>query len=678
MMIHADFLSNWWTRGLCRVMGGIPIRSTPKATRNAIETARQALINGELVCIFPEGGITRSGQLQAFKPGMLEIQRGTGAPIIPVYLDELWGSIFSFRGGRFFWKWPRVWPRNVSIWFGKPIPDPESVFEVRQAVQELGADAIAGRSQRTVALPRAMIRNCRKSLFRWKIADSTGAIRSGGQTLMRTIALRRLLVRHFLAPDEKYVGILLPPSVASAVTNAALSMAGRVTANLNYTASVSVLNASLKSAGIRRVITSRRVMEKLKLDLDAEFVYLEDMADLVTRGDILAAAIAAYAVPAPLLDRLLGLHKIRGDDELTVIFTSGSTGVPKAVMLTHHNIATNVQAVEQVIHPRGIDIILGIVPFFHSLGFMVTLWGPLFLDVRVVYHFTPLDARQVGDLCQKYKATILLATPTFLRNYLKRCEPEELQSLEIVVAGAEKMPLPLFDTFEKKFGCRPVEGYGTTELSPLVSVNVPPARSMQQEADCKEGSVGRPIPGVAVRIANPETLEPLSPGEDGMLLVRGANVMKGYLGDPEATAKVIRDGWYTTGDIAHVDVDGFIYITGRLSRFSKIGGEMVPHGKIEEAIHEILGDSQSGELRAIITSVPDERKGERIVVIHTELDMPPHEICKRLQCYGLPNLWIPGTDSFLRVEAIPVLGSGKIDLKTAADLAKAHFNNGSA
>ncbi len=673
MLIAGSLLTNWWTRGLAKIMGCIPIRNTPKAARTAIETARDALHNGELVCIFPEGGITRSGQLQAFKPGVLEIQRGTGVPIVPVFLDELWGSIFSFRGGRFFWKWPSAWPRNVSIWFGKPIFDPPDIFTVRQAVQDLGADAVSGRKQRAIALPRAMIRNCRKSLFRWKVADSAGFEFTGGQLLMRTIILRRLLLRHVLNADDKIVGILLPPSVGGCVVNTALSMAGRVTANLNYSASVSVLNASIRAAGIRRVLTSRQVMEKLKLELDAEFVYLEDLRDFVTRGDKLAGALGAYAAPAPILDRILGLHKIRGDDLLTIIFTSGSTGVPKAVMLTHHNIGTNVQAIEQVVHPRVNDVILGIVPFFHSLGFMVTLWGPMLLDIRVAYHYTPLDAKQIGQLARARKATILLATPTFLRGYLKRCEPDELKSLEVVVAGAEKLPTALCDAFAEKFGVRPIEGYGTTELSPLVSVNVPPSRSQSAEADCKEGSVGRPVPSVSVMVVDPETFEPLPVDTPGMLLAKGPNLMKGYLNQPQETAKVMHDGWYITGDIAKLDAEGFIFITGRLSRFSKIGGEMVPHLRIEEALHEFLGETDEGGIRSVVTAVPDERKGERIVVVHTKLDITPEETCKRLQAAGLPNLWIPNIDSFLEVEAIPILGSGKVDLKGLADLAKKHF-----
>jgi acyl-[acyl-carrier-protein]-phospholipid O-acyltransferase/long-chain-fatty-acid--[acyl-carrier-protein] ligase len=270
-------------------------------------------------------------------------------------------------------------------------------------------------------------------------------------------------------------------------------------------------------------------------------------------------------------------------------------------------------------------------------------------------------------------ATLLLATPTFLRTYLRRCDPEELSSLEVVVAGAEKLPIPLCDAFEKKFGIRPVEGYGTTELSPLVSVNVPPSRSKSATIDMKEGSVGRPVPSVSAMIVHPETREAMPLDTPGMLLIKGPNVMKGYLGQPEETAKVMHNGWYITGDIAFIDTDGFIHITGRLSRFAKIGGEMVPLIRIEEAIQKTLGLDES-QLCIVVTSVPDEKKGERIIVVHTPLTMSPKEICEQLSKIGVPNLWIPSADSFLEVETIPILGSGKTDLKAVSDLAKSHFN----
>jgi acyl-[acyl-carrier-protein]-phospholipid O-acyltransferase/long-chain-fatty-acid--[acyl-carrier-protein] ligase len=682
MLIDSDFITSWRAHGFAKMMGAIPIKPSPKSTRRAIDEAREALKAGDLVCIFPEGGISRSGQLQRFKPGVLEIQRGTGAPIIPVFLDELWGSIFSFRGGKFFWKWPTAHPKRVSIWFGKPIEEPRDIHQVRQAVQDLGADAVAGRKQRTSALPRAMIRNCRKAMFRSKLSDSTGLALTGGKLLAATLVMRRLLLRHVLTPEDKYVGILLPPSVGGVITNAALSMTGRVTSNLNYTATPEVLNACLQRANIRRILTSRKAManpvfKKFKDTLDAEIVYLEDLREKALRGDKLYGIMSAFLTPAFVLDRVLGLHRICGDDEATVVFTSGSTGTPKGVVLTHHNIATNVEAIEQVVHPRPSDSVLGIVPFFHSLGFTITLWGPLLLDIRAAYHAGhPTDTQIVAKLARTRGASILLATPTFLRFYLRRCEPEELSSLEVIVAGAEKLPISLCDAFEKKFGIRPVEGYGTTELSPLVSVNVPASRARSNAIECKEGSVGRPVPSVSAKIVDPETYEDLPLGTPGMLLVKGPNVMKGYLGQPEETAKVIRDGWYVTGDIALIDTDGFIHITGRVSRFSKIGGEMVPHIRIEEAIQKILGVEDSMTLSVVVTSVPDEKKGERLVVVHTPLSMTPKQVCEELGKIGVPNLWIPDANSFMEVETIPVLGSGKTDLKAVSDMAKTHFCGG--
>jgi acyl-[acyl-carrier-protein]-phospholipid O-acyltransferase/long-chain-fatty-acid--[acyl-carrier-protein] ligase len=361
---------------------------------------------------------------------------------------------------------------------------------------------------------------------------------------------------------------------------------------------------------------------------------------------------------------------MRGGDELTVIFTSGSTGDPKGVVLTNHNIGSNVEAIDHVIHLRSDDTLLGILPFFHSFGFMVTLWTVLGLDVRCVYHFTPLDAKQIGKLCGKWGVTILLATPTFLRTYVRRCESEAFAKLEVVVAGAEKLPAVLCDDFEAKFKVRPVEGYGATELSPLVSVNVPPTRSQSGDEGLKEGTVGRPVPGVTAKIVDPDTGETLPPDTPGMLLVKGPNVMKGYLGDAAKTAEVIRDGWYVTGDIATIDRQGFIQITGRLSRFSKIGGEMVPHLMIEEAVQAFVQKPDDEEIKAVVTAVPDEKRGERIVVVHTTLDHSPQEVCDHLATLGMPNLWLPSPDSFLEVEKIPVLGTGKLDLKALSELAR--------
>ena len=675
LIVSRGIIENVWLRGIARIMGVIPIFGAPKAVQSAIDTARDALNNGELVCIFPEGRISPSGQLQPFKPGVLAILKGADAAVVPVYLDELWGSIFSFRGGRLFWKWPELSPRRVSIWFGEPIEEPKNVYEVRNAVQTLGAEAVTGRKQRAMVLPRLMIRKCRKAMFRWKIADSSDQSLTGGQILMRSLILRRLLLREVLAPvrEEKYVGVLLPPSNGAVLVNAALTLAGRVACNLNYTVSAEVMNKCIAKAGIKHVLTSKRVMDKLGMKINAEIILLEDFKARVTKADKLLGASMAYAMPAAALDRMLGLHRMSGDDELTVIFTSGSTGDPKGVMLTHHNVGSNVEAIDQAVHLRHDDTVLGIVPFFHSLGFTVTLWTILGLDVRCAYHFSPLEAQQVGKLAKKWDATVLLATPTFLRNYLRRCDPEDFNRLEVVVAGAEKLPIPLCEAFEEKFGVRPVEGYGTTELSPLVSVNIPPSRSQSNEVDAKEGTVGRPVAGVAAKIVDPESFADLPVESAGMLLVKGPNVMKGYLNEPDKTAEAIRDGWYVTGDIAKIDKHGFIEITGRLSRFSKIGGEMVPHLIIEEAIQKFVQGANQDELLIVVTSVPDEAKGERLIVVHKSMPKTPREICDHLKSTGLPNLWIPGADSFMEVDEIPVLGTGKLDLKRLADVAKARF-----
>jgi len=673
MLVYAGNFQSRIMTGLANMFGAILMEMKPKAIVRALATAREALNNGELVCIFPEGAITRSGQLQAFRPGMMKVLEGTGAPVIPVYLDGLWGSIFSFDRGKFFWKWPRRWPYPISIHFGEAITEPENVHHVRGVVQNLGANAVRERLSRTAELIPAFIRTCRDRCCRLKISDSTGTELTGGQLLTRTLVLRRLLRRHVLAPDEQYVGLLLPPSAGGIVANMALALDRRVSANLNYTVSSEVLNECLRLAGIKHVLTSKKFMEKMGFQLEADLVYLEDFKDRVTLGDKVSSALAAYLMPAGMLERSLQAQENHGDDVLTVIFTSGSTGTPKGVLLTHANIASQVDAIEQVVRLNSRDVLIGVLPFFHSFGYTVTLWAVMNVDIQGAYHFNPLDARQVGKLCKERRGTIFLATPTFLRTYLRRCEKDELASLDVVVAGAEKLPASLADAFEEKFGVRPVEGYGATELSPLVSVNVPPSRSAGIVVDAKEGTVGQPVPGVSPKVVDLDTGRELGPNQSGMLLISGPNVMKGYLKRPDLTAEAMRDGWYITGDIAQIDEDGFIQITGRESRFSKIGGEMVPHILIEETLSRLIGSEE--ELKAAVTSVPDPKRGERLVVLHTPLDKTPEELCKGLAQEGLPNLFIPSPDSFHQVAELPVLGSGKLDLKAIQKIAGARFHD---
>lgn len=669
MLAYADYTHGFFLGWLGRVFGVIPIKATagPKSILKALKTARTAIQNGELVCIFPEGQLTRSGQMQPFQRGVMRIIQGTDAPVIPTYLDELWGSIFSYRGGRFFWKWPVRWPYPVSIHFGTPIYSPNDVHEVQRAVENLGADAMSTRKERQMIPPRQFLRNCRTSLFRAKIADSTGAQLTGGKLLAGSLAMKRVLQQHLGTSDERMIGILLPPSVGAAVTNAAITLAGRVAVNLNYTLSNETVDYCVKQCAVRHVLTSRKFLEKRPFDLDAEFVFLEDLREQIGGFQRLNAALAAYLLPAFCLESLLGLRRAAPDDLLTVIFTSGSTGEPKGVMLSHHNIGSNIDAVADVLDVKPTDVLLGVLPFFHSFGYTVTLWLPLCLKPKAVYHFNPLEGRQVGKLCAKHGTTVMIATPTFLRSYLKRCEKEQLRKLDLVVVGAEKMPLPLAEAFQQKFGVMPTEGYGTTELSPAAALNIPDHRLGDGEVQLgtKLGTIGKPLPGTSAKIVDPDTGEDLGMDQDGLLMIKGPNVMLGYLNKSDETAEVVQDGWYNTGDIARIDEDGFITITGRASRFSKIGGEMVPHIKVEEELVRIVRNESADEteVTVVVTAVPDERKGERLVVLHKRLAKPVPEILAELSDAGMPNLWIPAADSFVEVDQIPLLGTGKLDLK---------------
>ena len=670
MIAHAKYISAPLIRSLAKRAGVIAIVPGSKSLVHGVRQAREALQNGELVGIFPEGGMTRTGQMRGFQPGFLKIARGLDVPVIPVYIDGVWGSIFSYSGGRYFWKWPRLRRLQVTLYIGEPLRHVQRPWEAQLAVSLLAAKAVALRQEIAHIPPRQFLRTARSLFWRRKLADTTGVELTGGKLLISVLALRRFFRRRLLADDETHVGILLPSSVAGVVANAAVAVDRRISVNLNYTLSEELINYCIKTAGIRHVLTSRRVLERFPFHLDAEVIYLEDLRSQITRADKLVAALQALLLPAWILERILGLHKIQPDDVLTVIFTSGSTGKPKGVMLTHLNIGSNVAAFNQILHLRRSDVLCGILPFFHSFGYTTTLWTALQLKPTVVYHFSPLEPRPIGQLCKKYGATILVATPTFLRNYIRRCEPEEFAHLEVVITGAEKLPPEVADAFEKKFGVRPWEGYGTTELSPVVSSNIPPSRVREPWfVSAKQGTVGRPIPGVAVKIVDLETGEDLGTGVPGMLCVKGPNVMKGYLHQPEQTAKVIQHGWYITGDIALIDDDNFLSITGRLSRFSKIAGEMVPHLAIEEALGKIEGRGDEEAITLAVTGVPDPRKGERLVVLYTELRHTPEELVRRLLENGLPPLWVPEPDNFYRVEKIPVLGTGKLDIKALHDLA---------
>ena len=433
--------------------------------------------------------------------------------------------------------------------------------------------------------------------------------------------------------------------------------------NLNYTLSAEALRSCIEQCNIRTVITSKAFLEQIKLDVPVETIFLEDVAKSIGIGSKLVAALAAMLLPLVLLEKFLGSKRRAAMDDLaTVIFSSGSTGTPKGVMLSHYNVVSNIQQIGQAFALDRNDRILGILPFFHSFGFTGTLWLPALLGSGAVYHPNPVDGRGIGELVGEHRATFLLATPTFLQIYIRACTPEQFGSVEFVLAGAEKLPERLAAAFEDRFGLRPMEGYGTTETSPVVTINTRDFRSAGfRQVGAKRGSIGHPLPGMVARIVDPDTGARVALGQAGLLLVKGPNVMQGYLDQPEKTAEVLHDGWYTTGDIAAMDEDGFLAITDRLSRFSKIGGEMVPHIKVEENLHEL---AELTEQTFAVTGVPDEKKGERLVVLYQNLDASAVEsVAEKLGASDLPNIWKPRRDQFFEVDALPYLGTGKLDLK---------------
>ena len=499
------------------------------------------------------------------------------------------------------------------------------------------------------------LRTARRRFFSFAMADSSGKELTYGQALAASLILARIIRRR--CPDEQMVGMMLPATVGGVLANIATLMAGKVPVNLNFTAGRESIALAIEQCRIKTVLTSRVFLAKAKVDQPAGAVFLEDVMKEITPLMRTAMWAAAFVLPRAILERLFVAHDRNRDSLATVIFSSGSTGTPKGVMLSHRNVLTNVEGIAQIYHVTDDDRLMGVLPLFHSFGFTGTIWLPLVMGFGVVYHPNPLDAGTIGELVQKHRATMMISTPSFCLGYTRKCTPEQFASLRYAVVGAEKLREPIARAFKEKYGLELLEGYGCTEMSPAVAINAPDSPGTGQR-NSKPGTVGRPLPGVLARSVDRETGNPLPPGGEGLLLLKGDNVMLGYLNAPEKTREVLRDGWYVTGDIATIDEDGFIRLTDRLSRFSKIAGEMVPHLKIEETITRVLGDTP-----CVVTAIPDESKGERLVAFHTSKSMSPEALWSQLCESSLPKLWIPKRENLYYVDAIPLLGTGKVDLK---------------
>src|SRR6266480_2899751 len=650
---------------LLRVLGCIPINI--RHSHSAIRVAAEKIAEGEIVCLFPEGQLERTGVLLRLQRGYELIARHANAQVVPVWLDQLWGSIFSFQGGRFFTKFPKRIPYPVTIAFGKPHnAEAADIATMREELLKLGEFCFSRRPSLDRHLAEECVRGLKRRVFETAVIDGTDHTQlSRAKLLGAAAALSRYLRKEF--SDER-IAIVLPASKASMLANLAVVLADKVPVDLNFTMGRAANESCCKRANLRVAISATQFIERVKDFPFPERVLKLDEFMPRSKRQIILWWTLSILLPARLIVRLLKIPK-GGHAEATLLFTSGSTGEPKGVVLSHRNIIGNVSQFCELLDLKKGDGILASLPFFHSFGSTVTLWYPLIEGVPIVTYPNPLDAAKNAALIEKYKLTLLLATPTFLRVYLRKAEPDQLRSLRLVITGAEKLPLDLAKCFEERFQQRVFEGYGLTETSPVVSTNLPEPQATtpgeQVQPSSRLGSVGRMAPGIAAEIREPETDRKLSLHETGMVWFRGVNIFEGYLNEPERTAEVLHDGWLKTGDIGRFDEDGFLYIEGRLSRFSKIGGEMVPHEVVEQKIIDLLDLSGKDERTIAIVGVQDQAKGEALVLI-SAVDVDLAQLRKKLREGGVPNLWIP--KHVQRVEAIPVLASGKLDLKKCKEL----------
>ncbi len=668
-VIDESFYRNRWLHPFLKIAGCIPI--SPKRAKEGTRRAVEQIRAGEIVCLFPEGQLSRRGILLGLRRGYELIARQAEAPVVPVWLDQLWGSIFSFQGGRFFTKWPRSFPYPVVVAFGHALAAREAeIASVREELLKLGEACYSERAILRQHLGRVALRGLKRHRFRSAIIDGVDHSRiSRGKLLGVALALSRHLRTHC---PERRIGIVLPPGKGGVIANVATVLAGKVPVNLNFTAGRVAIESAKAQAGLKTIITARAVAKRLtEFPWTPNVIHLDEVLPAM-KPAILSWWFLGLCLPARALASLLGLPKTGDREEAILLFTSGSAGAPKGVALSHRNILGNVSQFAVLLDLQRDDLLLGSLPFFHSFGCTVTLWFPVLEGPRLVTYPSPLDAAKNAELIERYAATVMFATPTFLRGYLRKVEPAQLRSLRLIITGAEKLPNELANAFAARFDRQVYEGYGLTETSPVISVNlpnpIPAAAGDSVQPSARLGSTGKMAPGIAAEIRDPESGQKLSLHETGMLWVRGPNIFDGYLNDPVRSAEVLEDGWFKTGDLGRFDEDGFLFIEGRLSRFSKIAGEMVPHELIEQKIIAALGLDGAAERVIAVVGVPDEAKGEALILL-SSVEIDAQKLRASLREADVPNLWVPRT--ICRVESIPALASGKLDLGRCKELAAA-------
>ncbi|MDR2981099.1 MAG: AMP-binding protein [Puniceicoccales bacterium] len=679
MMAWAAYENSPIMSRITRMFRAILVSST--RAKDAIRLATEKLQEGKAVGIFPEGQLSRdSSSMAAFQGGCELIARKAGVPVVPVYIDGMRGSFFGYSRGKPFQKWPRWGRPSVTILYGKPI-FPTKTKTVRDHVAELGAIAYARRAEFRGHIGHAMACGLARFARKEILVDRSGPTRApfSGALLL---ALARWCSRDWKKTvPENRVGIVLPPGVGAFVANIACVMAGKSPVNLNFTLGRAQVEACIAKTDLKTFVTAGIFREKLG-EKFPDFPW-DSMERIIDIAEVLKGAPKwrlalllgmIHVLPGRLLCRLWGVPDKGGDAEAAVLCTSGSSGLPKGVPLTHANILGNCcQFSETGIVPENASL-LGNLPIFHSFGFTVSLWFALSNGIRVVTTPSPIEVARNISAIREEKVSILIGTPTFFRSYMKKASREDMASVQVVVAGAEKTPANFAEEWESRFDSRYFEGYGATETTPVVGVNLFDVVDKDAFGGVfvrgRLGSIGRMLPGMAARFTSPIDSEPTPSLEGGVLWLKGVNVFPGYINDPERTKEALtEDGWYCTGDLARLDNDGFLFIEGRQARFSKIGGEMVPHGTVEDAIRRVLGlhFGDDMEQRIAIASREDDAKGESLVLL-TTIEVNADKLRADLVAEGLSNLWIPKI--IRRVEKIPVLATGKLDLQGLKELAK--------
>ena len=654
----------------------IPISTS--GGRKSLDEVARCLNNRDVVCIFPEGTISRSGHLGEFKRGFeIATAQVEDAVIIPFYISGLWGTKWSRSNINFKEIKDTKYKKDVIVSFGKPQDIQTKAMKVKQKVFELSVDSWNKYINGFQNLDRIYIDTVKRNGSKVALADSSGEEFSYYKMMTMSVFFKNLIEKH----KEQNIGLILPTTSIGAIINISTILAGKTVVNLNYTASKDSIIYGINEAEIQNIYTSRKFCEKLKdkgIAIDeilenVNVIFLEDIKKNSSKFQIVPIILRYGFIkfaPTFLVQMLYG-SKNNLDTVGAILFSSGSEGAPKGVMLTHRNLLTNVKQISEMLNITQNEVFLGSLPIFHAFGLTVTTLLPLLEGIKLVSHPDPTDGLGIGKAVAKNRVTFMCATSTFIRLYLKnkKLTPLMFESLNMVFAGAEKLSPLVANEFKQTFGVGVYEGYGATECSPVISANIPDNLDInywQTQIGHKRGTIGMPLPGCAIKIINPDTMEELPILEDGLIIASGSNVMVGYLNNLEKTNDVLLhlDGkiWYKTGDKGHIDEDGFITIVDRYSRFVKVAGEMISLTAIENKIYEAINSSEDIKLVAI--NLPDEKKGEKIVLlINKEIE----NLKQKLIDFGLEPLWIPSEIKV--IENIPLLGSGKIDFAGAKKLA---------